>query len=165
MARAYFSLSPSYNPAAAVASGYSAFNPTAYAGGRVSAPPPDFEQRVPSALTSLGSHPLQPHQHPSNHHHHRHSYNDYTGFSAIPSAGAALALAGPYPKHKSYLSSTMVSIPKSSSAYYVGAPAIQDTNHSYKHRHSFDANMLPPNGAVAGYLPPKFQENVSKRRF
>lgn len=75
----------------------------------------------------------------------------------MPSAGPS----GPYPnKHKSYLSSTMI-IPKSSSAYYAGAPAIQDTNVPFKQRHSFYSNMMVTNPAGAAYLPPKFQENVS----
>ena len=145
-----------YNPptsAAEVASGYNTYNPP-YS-GRVSIQPPpsssatDFEQRVPSGLTSV---------HPAAVPHHRYSAHDYSRFSGGPggtSAAAAPAGAHSYPKHKSYLSSTMISIPKSSSTYYVGAPVLQDTRQ--KQRHSFDSNMLPG----SGYLPPKLHDSVS----
>lgn len=154
----------SYNPpSSAAASGYTSAFSAPYASGRI--PPPEFEQRVPSAVTSI-SHALHPSSlQPSSHlHTHRHGYHEYTGFSAVPSSAAG-GLPLTYPKHKSYLSSTMISIPKS--GYYVGA--VQETSLPYKQRHSFDSNMLPPSASGGvGYLPTaaaaaasKLQDNVS----
>lgn len=156
----------SYNPplsaaaAAAAASGYG--NKSAPYTGRLSAPPfLEYEQRVPSAITSI-SHPQLPPHHHTHHpggHHNRSVYNDYSSFAAVPVGGGVNSSS--YSKHKSYLSSTMISIPKSSSAYYSGTPALQEANVPYKHWNSFDGHMMPPNG----YLPPKFQENVSEHFF
>lgn len=153
----------SYNPSSA--SGFNTFN-AAYP-GRVTAPPPppDYEQRVPGAITSIAAHPPHHHHHNFTNQQHPHRYNDYSGFTSsvqVPSAGPGGG-GGAYLKHKPYLSSTMISIPKSTSAaYYAGAPG-QDTSQHIPYRHSFDGNMLATNpAAAAAYLPPKFQENVSK---
>lgn len=103
----------------------------------MSALPPDYEQRVPSGITSV-----------SHHHHHR-NYNESSGFPVAT-----------YPKHKSYLTSTLISIPKScsaSSSYYVSAPpptAIQEI----PCRYNLDSNM-PPVASATAYIPP--MENVS----